>query len=65
MGLLGKIFKKEEKKKDGCCSFNLEDEIAKVDSKDTKEEKENSCCNFDLDAEINKAKGSKKDSCCG
>ncbi|WP_028857170.1 hypothetical protein [Psychrilyobacter atlanticus] len=65
MGLLGKLLKKEEKSKGGCCSFNLEDEIAKVDSKDIKKEKESSCCDFDLDAEINKAKNQKKNSCCG
>ena len=34
MGLLGKFFKKEEKIKGWCCSFNLEDEIAKVNVKE-------------------------------
>lgn len=63
MGLFDKILKKENKKKGGCCSFNLDDEIAKAGSEETK--KENSCCDFDLDAEIKKAKGDKKDSCCG
>lgn len=63
MGLLGKFFKKEEKAKGGCCSFNLEDEIAKVNAKEEKKEKK-SCCDFNLDAEIEKAKESKGDSCC-
>lgn len=61
MGLLGKFLKKEEKTKGGCCSFNLEDEIAKVN---VKEEKKSSCCDFNLDAEIEKAK-KEKDSGCG
>jgi hypothetical protein len=65
MGLLGKLFKKEEKSKGGCCSFSLEDEIAKANSKDVKEEKKSSCCDFNLDAEIDKAKDNKKNSCCG
>lgn len=67
MGLLGKLLKKEDKSKGGCCSFSLEDEIVKVksNSKDIKEEKKNSCCDFNLDAEIDKAKDSKKNSCCG
>ena len=65
MSLLKKFFQKEEKSKGaGCCSFNLEDEIAKVNVKDEKEEKKSSCCDFNLDAEIAKVKG-KKTSCCG
>lgn len=56
MGLLKKFFQKEEKKKGtGCCGFNLEDEIAKVNAKEEKKEKK-SCCDFNLDAEIEKAK---------
>ena len=63
MGLFDQILKKENKKKGGCCSFNLDEEIAKAGSKKTK--KENSCCDFNLDEEINKAKDKKKNSCCG
>lgn len=62
MGLLGKFFKKEEKTKGGCCSFNLEDEIAKVNGK---EEKKSSCCDFNLDAEIEKANKKDENSNCG
>ncbi len=65
MSLLKKFFQKEEKSKGaGCCTFNLEDEIAKVNMKEEEKEKKSSCCDFDLDAEIAKTKN-KKNSCCG
>lgn len=65
MSLLKKFFQKEEKNMNGgCCTFNLEDEIAKVNAEDKRVEKKSSCCDFDLEAEIAKAKD-KKSSCCG
>jgi hypothetical protein len=65
MGLLSKLLKKEEKSKNGCCSFSLEDEIAKANSKNIKNKKGSSCCDFNLDTEIDKAKDNKKNTCCG
>jgi len=64
MSLLKKFFQKEEKSKGaGCCNFNLEEEISKLNTKEEEAEK-SSCCDFDLDAEISKVKDKKK-SCCG
>lgn len=59
MSLFNRIFKKEEKKK-GCCSFNLDAEIAKAEEK-----KKSSCCDFNLDNEIAKVREEEeKKSCC-